>query len=183
MKSNTRRLVLAGLMAALLAVMSQISIPIGLVPFNMAVFGVFFTGLLLPPAYAAGSVFAYLMMGFIGLPVFVGFKGGPQVFAGPTGGFLAGYLIIVLATSVGALYSKNYFVRFGAGLVGLAGCYIAGTFCFMLVTGNTFMASLAVCVFPFVITDIGKLVVAIAMVRMVEKRKSGSVIENEPAGD
>ncbi len=183
MKSKTRYLVLAGLMAAMLAVLSQISVPIGPVPFNMAVFGVFFTGLLLPPVYAVGSVFAYLMMGFIGLPVFVGFRGGPQAFAGPTGGFLAGYLLIVLATSLGARYSKKYFVRFGAGLAGLAGCYLAGTVCFMVVTGNTFMASLAVCVFPFVVTDIGKLMVALGLVRMVEKRKSGSVTENETAGN
>ncbi|MFV0412405.1 MAG: biotin transporter BioY, partial [Oscillospiraceae bacterium] len=91
-KSKTGQMVFAALMAALIAVLAQIMVPIGPVPFSMAIFGVFFAGAMLPPLAASASIAVYLLLGIVGLPVFTGFKGGPQVLLGPTGGYLAGYL-------------------------------------------------------------------------------------------
>ena len=87
-KSKTKDLVLAGLLAAVIAVLAQISLPIGPVPFTLAVLGVFLTGLLLTPGWAMASIAVYLVIGAIGLPVFSGFSGGPAVLVGPTGGYL-----------------------------------------------------------------------------------------------
>ena len=55
-KIATKDLVLTALFAALTAVLAQIQLPIGPVPFNLAVFGAFLAGMLLEPAWAAASM-------------------------------------------------------------------------------------------------------------------------------
>ena len=62
---KTRLLAIGGLFAALLAVFSQISIPLpfSAVPLSLGVLAVFLIGGLLPPRLALGSVLAYLAMG------------------------------------------------------------------------------------------------------------------------
>ena len=89
---KTRELVLASLMTAATAVLAQIMLPIGPVPFNLAVLGAYLAGCLLEPAWALASMAAYLLLGAFGLPVFAGLSGGPAVLAGPTGGYIVGYL-------------------------------------------------------------------------------------------
>ena len=58
-KIATKDLVLTALFAALTAVLAQIQLPIGPVPFNLAVFGAFLAGMLLAPAWAAASMGGY----------------------------------------------------------------------------------------------------------------------------
>ena len=80
-------------LAALIAVASQIAIPLAMVPINLALLAVFMTGFLLEKRWALTSVMVYLLIGAVGLPVFSGLRGGPQHLVGPTGGYLIGYLL------------------------------------------------------------------------------------------
>ncbi len=57
-------------------------------------------GLLLPPVTAVAAVGGYVLLGAFGLPVFSGMRGGLQVLAGPTGGYLVGFVIGVAAASL-----------------------------------------------------------------------------------
>ena len=93
-RSNTASLVLCGLFAALTAICSYITIPLGFtpVPINLATLAVFLAGGLLGKKYGTASIAVYVMMGAVGIPVFAGFQGGVGVLAGPTGGFIAGYI-------------------------------------------------------------------------------------------
>jgi biotin transport system substrate-specific component len=50
------------------------------------------SGLLLGPLSGALAVALFLLLGALGFPVFSGGRGGIALFAGPTGGYLAGYL-------------------------------------------------------------------------------------------
>ena len=68
-KIATKDLVLTALFAALTAVLAQIQLPIGPVPFNLAVFGAFLAGMLLAPAWAAASMGVYMLLGAVGIPV------------------------------------------------------------------------------------------------------------------
>lgn len=52
-KTATKNYVLTALFAAVTAVLAQIQLPIGPVPFNLALFGMFLAGILLTPAWAA----------------------------------------------------------------------------------------------------------------------------------
>lgn len=78
---------------ALIAVGAFISVPIGPVPFTMQNFFVFMAGLLLPPVFAFSSVFLYILLGLVGIPIFAGFTGGPQVIVSPTFGFLIAFAV------------------------------------------------------------------------------------------
>ena len=168
--SKTRSMVGAAVFAAVTAVLSQIVLPIGPVPFNLAVLGAYLCGCLLTPGWALGSVAVYLLMGLIGLPVFAGFSGGPAVFFGPTGGYLVGYLFIALLTSVAVCRSGKLYWIFPAMVAGLAVCYLAGTAWFMFVTGTGLVQSLMLCVIPFIIPDLCKAIVALVLTRALRAR-------------
>lgn len=169
-KTKTQNLVTIALMAAFIAAMSQIIIPIGSIPFSLGLFGVLLTAALLRPSQAMASLGVYLVLGIVGVPVFAGFNAGPQALLGPTGGFLAGYFVVALATSLGIKYLRSIPLRFLAGLGGLAGCYALGTLWYMVQGHVGFGAAFIACVAPFVIPDIIKLVAALALGQTVRTR-------------
>ena len=99
---------LCGLFAALTAICSWISIPLGFtpIPMNLATLAVFLAGGLLGPKYGPVSITVYALAGAVGIPVFAGFRGGFSVLAGPTGGYIIGY--IAAAFVVGLLCSHAF---------------------------------------------------------------------------
>ncbi len=164
------KMVRAALLAALLCVLALVVVPLGPVPFSMAVFGVALIGAFLPPLWAAASLGCYLLLGFCGLPVFAGFKAGPGVLLGPTGGYLAGYFVLALAISFAVKKAWPVWLQALCGLLGLMGCYLLGTLWFMLVTGATFIEGLTLCVFPFALPDLGKIALALVLAAALQKR-------------
>ena len=155
-KIATKDLVLTALFAALTAVLAQIQLPIGPVPFNLAVFGAFLAGMLLAPAWAAASMGVYMLLGAVGIPVFAGFMGGPAVLLGKTGGYVIGYIFIALATALAVKRSGKLPVIGAAMLAGLLICYGFGTAWFMAVTGADLVSALGWCVLPFIVPDVCK---------------------------
>jgi biotin transport system substrate-specific component len=85
----------AVLIAALTAVLAQLSIPLpgGLPPFSLQPFGMFFAGLLLGPLWGGFAWALYILVGIAGVPVFSnGNAGLGYVLVGQgTGGFLVGF--------------------------------------------------------------------------------------------
>jgi biotin transport system substrate-specific component len=96
---------LAVLLAALTAVLAQVSIPLGSVPFSFQPFPVFFAGLLLGPLWGGFAVLLYIVVGLAGAPVFSSGGAGVGYFLGPTGGFLVGFLLA--AVLIGALVHRS----------------------------------------------------------------------------
>jgi biotin transport system substrate-specific component len=168
--SRPRRLATAALLAALLAASAWITVPLGTVPLTLQVFVVVLIALILPPSWAAASVGTYLLLGAIGIPVFAGPRGGLGVLAGPTGGFLVGFF--VGATAGAALRHalnrhgpRGLIADAAAAVVVLAAAYLIGWARLAQVTGMNAMAAFAVGVAPFIIADIAKAAVAIAVAR------------------
>lgn len=158
----------AALFAALTAVLAQIVLPLGPVPFNLAVLGAFVAGLLLPPAGAVLSMGTYFAMALVGLPVLAGLSGGPGVLLGQTGGYVLGYGCIAYCTAMARRRGRR---QACLGMVlGLFLCYISGTVWFTAVTGTRLLQSMALCVWPFVLPDICKGVVAWFLADILEKR-------------
>lgn len=170
MQTKTRTLVMCALMAAVLCVLSPIPIPIGPVPFTLGIFAVFLTGAMLPPMGALACVAVYVALGMVGLPVFSSFQAGPQVLVGPTGGYIVGYFIIVLFTSLAVRRTRRMGPQLAAGIAGLSLCYVLGTLWYMVAVGTTFAAGLAVCVVPFVLPDILKGVLALWLAKVLRRR-------------
>lgn len=169
-KIATKDLVLTALFAALTAVLAQIQLPIGPVPFNLAVFGAFLAGMLLEPAWAAASMGVYMLLGAVGIPVFAGFMGGPAVLLGKTGGYVIGYIFIALATALAVKRSVKLPVIGAAMLAGLLICYGFGTAWFMAVTGADLVSALGWCVLPFIVPDVCKGVLACVLGRLLAGR-------------
>lgn len=169
--SKTTYLVICGLFAALTAICSYITIPLGFtpVPINFALLGVYLAGGILGKKYGSLSIAVYLLMGAVGIPVFAGFAAGVGVLAGPTGGYLVGYL--VAAFLIGLILdlkfnSDNKFaICLVALIIGLIACYTLGTIWFIISTGTGFKAALVACVIPFLPGDAVKIILASILIR------------------
>lgn len=89
---STYDLVLTAMFTAVLAVISQISIPMPSgVPITIQAFGIALTGAVLGWKLGTLSTIVYILLGAIGLPIFANFLGGIQVLAGLTGGYIWGW--------------------------------------------------------------------------------------------
>lgn len=171
MRTNaTGRLTLAALMCALTAVLAQIQFPLPPVPVNLALLGVHLCGCLAGRRASAGAMAAYALLGAAGLPVFAGFAGGPSAVFGPTGGFIAGY--ILAAWAEGALMRRLPFTARALALsmlLGTAVCYACGLAWFMMTTGAALPAALAACMLPFLPGDALKLLAGVRLCLRLQK--------------
>ena len=156
---------LISLFTALMAVCSWISIPAA-IPFTLQTFGVFLTVGLLGGKRGTLVVIVYLLVGAIGLPVFSGLTGGIGHLAGPTGGYMVGFVLSALVMwGFEKLRGRSMKVLTVSMIVGLLICYAFGTLWFVYVysknTGKIgILGALGWCVFPYVLPDIVKIALA-----------------------
>lgn len=168
---RTRSMVQSALFAALLCILSPIAIPVGLIPVTLSVFVVLLTGVVLPWKRAAIAVLVYLLMGFIGLPVFSGGQTGLGVLAGATGGYLWCYLpMAALASGVSHGGRQNLGMAVLGTLLALLLCYATGTLQFALTTNCALEYALRVCVLPFVGFDFLKVAAAALLGMQIRRR-------------
>jgi len=164
MKSKkTTWLVMTAVCAALICVFAPLSVPLpgNPVPVTLATFALYLIAACAGTARSVTATAVYLCLGAMGIPVFSGFRGGVGILAGPTGGYLAGYLLLVLITAVVADRFETKPWVWPAGMVlGTVILYAFGTAWFMIYTKNTFAASLSMCVVPFLIGDAVKIAAA-----------------------
>lgn len=180
-------MVLIAISAALITVCSWISIPLGPVPFTLQTMGILAVMLTCGGRRGTIAILVYLAMGACGLPVFAGFKGGIASLAGPTGGFLIGFIIAAL---VFWLLEKLIFGKlmnstvktwiFGAlnSLVFEIVLYTVGVIWFMTVyaaqTGPVGLGTvMTMCVIPFIIPDAVKLIAAVVI-----GERAGKLVKN-----
>lgn len=168
--SNTAHLVLCGLFAALTAICSYINIPLGFtpIPMNLATLAVFLAGGLLGKKYGTISILVYVLMGAVGIPVFAGFQAGVGVLAGPTGGFLLGYIAAAFITGI-FLQRASSLQNIGGMLAGQVACYLLGILWFMFITGAGIGVALISCVLPFIPGDLVKIAVSFLLIKRLRK--------------
>lgn len=105
-ESDVRKMALASLFTALIAVGAFIRIPVLIspVPITLQVLFIFLAGAMLGARWGSMSVMIYLLLGIIGLPVFSGGSSGVGVLLGPTGGYLMGFALAAFV--IGTLTDK-----------------------------------------------------------------------------
>ncbi|MBQ0079147.1 MAG: biotin transporter BioY [Eubacterium sp.] len=173
-RNRTLSIALCGLFVALLAICSWISIPLT-VPVTMQTFAVFLCAGLLGTKRSVASIGCWILMGFIGVPVFAGFQGGPAVIIGPLGGYIVGFIVTAIIVGVASdKISRKPVVLGVAMFIGLVICYAIGTVWFMYfytkASGPIGLgATLGMCVFPFVIPDCVKIVIAVILTKRLER--------------
>ncbi|MFQ8832121.1 MAG: biotin transporter BioY [Ruthenibacterium lactatiformans] len=149
--------------------LAQIQLPIGPVPFNLAVFGAFWRACLRACMGRAASMGVYMLLGAVESPcsrVLWAFCGA----LGKTGGYVIGYIFIALATALAVKRSGKLPVIGAAMLAGLLICYGFGTAWFMAVTGADLVSALGWCVLPFIVPDVCKGVLACVLGRLLAGR-------------
>ena len=150
--------------AALLSVSAWISIPMPQVSFTMQSFAVFFILGLLGGRRGTISSGIYLFLGFVGLPVFSGFRGGVGVILGVTGGYIWGFLLAgLLYWAVTSLLGKCLHIRLIAMILGMAVCYSCGTAWYLHAYGGSIGPVLATCVVPYLLPDGVKIGLAVSL--------------------
>lgn len=162
------------LFAAVMAVCSWISVP-ATVPFTLQTFGVFLAVGTLGGKRGSLAVITYLLLGAVGAPVFAGFSGGIGCILGSTGGYIVGFLFSALVMwAMEHFLGKKKWVLAISMVIGLLVCYAFGTAWFMIVYANNTGAiglwtALSWCVFPYIIPDAVKIVLALVLCRRLAK--------------
>ena len=170
-KLTTYQMAVTALMAAVMCVLGPLTVPIGAVPISLANFVICLTAWLLGPKFGTLSVAVYLCIGLVGVPVFSGYGAGLAKLAGPTGGYLVGYLLLALIGGLFIEKSNGNPVVSGIGLVlGDAACYVLGTAWFVFQMQCELGYALSVCVYPFIALDLAKIVVSCVVGALLRKR-------------
>ena len=166
---KVRNMARCALLASLMCICAWISFPLGDIAITLQTFALFLTLSLLGGKLGSLVCLLYLTLGAVGIPVFSGFRGGLGTLLGATGGYIFGFLAAALVYwLVTAISGHRFPVRLLGCLLGLVTCYGLGTLWFYLVymdTGSSLSVGLilAKCVLPYLLPDLAKLAVALAL--------------------
>lgn len=162
--TRTRWMTHVALTTAVLCVLGPLSLPIPIspVPISLTQFAIYLAIYALDQKGAVVAVLLYLALGAVGLPVFSGFAGGFAKLAGPTGGYLIGFVFLALIGGfVVNKYPKNRVLQGIAFVLGNLAIYVFGTAWLTISAHMTFMAALMVGVVPYLVFDVIKLALAL----------------------
>ena len=169
-KGKTYRLSMTALMTAITCVLAPFSVPVGPVPISLTNLVIFVSLFLLGWKMGTVSCLVYLLIGLAGLPVFSGFSGGIGKLMGPTGGYIIGFFPMAVLAGLGIERFQSRFLQFLSMLLGTAVCYAFGTVWFCAVMGTDMAAALGACVLPFIPGDMIKMLLALKICPLIQKR-------------
>lgn len=168
---TTRQLAVIGVMTAVTCILAPFSLPIGPVPISLTNLAIYFALYVLGAKFGCISYLVYLLIGFIGVPVFSGFTSGPSKLLGPTGGYLIGF--IPMAVIAGILIDKFISSRIIC-LLGMIGgtivAYAFGTAWLAYQAHLDWKAALMAGVIPFIPGDLAKMILAMIAGPQIRKQ-------------
>lgn len=192
---STQRIALTGMFTALLAVLSQIQIPMPSgMPLTLQTYAVALIGFMLGSRYGAWTIGIYILAGAVGLPVFTGFQGGLGKIVGTTGGFIWGFLFLAAGCGTAlqertakannikirreksiAAETRRRIRRILCPALGLLLCHGLGTVQFALVMDMELRRAFLLASAPYLIKDILSVTVAYVTMKALRKRMDCSV--------
>jgi biotin transport system substrate-specific component len=173
-KMSIRELCYIAIFTAIIAVCSQIIIPLPVgVPMTLQTFAIPLAGVILGKKHGTLSTIVYVLLGLTGVPVFAGFSGGLGVIFGRTGGFILSFPIMALLAGIGSEKNNNIWLVSWL-VIGAAVNYVSGALMFSFVTSNSLAASFIYVVVPFIPTSIVKII----LVAVIGKSVRTVLIQN-----
>ena len=172
---TVKDITLIAVFVAIITVCSWINIPLGPVPFTLQTFAIFTVAGLLETKRGLITIFIYIMLGMIGVPVFTQFKAGLNVLAGPTGGYVIGFIftVLIIGTVTKAFSNKTKKLRnvmmILSMIVGDIACFGIGTIHFVYMMKVDLTSAFTICVVPYIIPDLVKMVLATMIIERVKK--------------
>lgn len=162
-KIRTKQMVLIALMTAVTCVLGPLSIPLPFspVPISLTNFAIFLAIFVLGMKSGTISFIIYLLLGAVGIPVFSSFRGGLQILAGPTGGYLIGFIFLALIMGFALDHFDRKLVPTIIGMIiGMAVCYTFGTVWLAKLLSLSFKEGLMMGVIPYLPGDAAKIIIA-----------------------
>ena len=162
-KIRTKQMVLIALMTAVTCVLGPLSIPLPFspVPISLTNFAIFLAIFVLGMKSGTISFIIYLLLGAVGVPVFSSFRGGLQVLAGPTGGYLIGFIFLALIMGFALDHFDRKLVPTIIGMIiGMVVCYAFGTVWLAKLLSLSFKEGLMMGVIPYLAGDVAKIIIA-----------------------
>lgn len=173
MKLSIYKIAIIGVMTAIICIMAPFSIPLPftVVPISLTNLAIYFTVFVLGWKMGTISYLIYLLIGLIGVPVFSGFTSGFSKLAGPTGGYLIGFIFLVIISGWFIEKFPNKIPMYIMGmLLGNIVTYLFGTIWLANLTDNTFKQALAIGVLPFLLGDLLKIIAAVLIGTVLRKQ-------------
>lgn len=126
-KNSIRNMTMCALFVTLIIIGTFIKIPVPVLPFTLQFLFTMLAGLLLGGKLGALSVFVYIILGLIGLPVFTEGGGLGYLFK-PSFGYIIGFCIGSFVTGIIAnkVSAPSYKRLFAANFIGLIIVYLCG---------------------------------------------------------
>lgn len=167
---RVKKLVYAALFTAMTAASAWIALPLPYVPLTLQTFFVLLSGGALGAYFGALSMVVYVLIGLMGFPVFARGQSGLGALAGPTGGYLAGFILCAVVVGVLVRVRRSpglpwYCLAMAAGTLAIYACGMAHLCLVLRVPAET---AFAVGVLPFVPGDVAKVVAAAAVARKLD---------------
>lgn len=170
-KSKAYQIAIIGIVAAVLSILSPLTLPIGVVPISLTTFAILIAVYTLGMKKGTISVLIYILLGLVGLPVFSGFNSGPAKLLGPTGGYIIGYVFMALIAGFFIdRYFDKYYLCFIGMILGTIICYGFGTTWLAYQANMSAKTALAAGVIPFIPGDLLKIITALIVGPQIRKR-------------
>lgn len=93
---TTKTITKSAICVALLAISSQITLTLGIIPFTLQLFTLSFFSYLLTKEEIILTLSTYIILGLLGLPIFAQMRGGLMMLTQPSVGFIFGFLPFTL---------------------------------------------------------------------------------------
>lgn len=170
---SIRTICFVGMFAAITSVLSIITIPTPWgVPFTLQTFAIALSGYVLGKIYGTFATLIYIILGLIGVPVYAGMSAGAGVLAGPTGGYLWGFIIMTFFCGLAADFGNNAkgcIAKILISILALAGCHIPGIIQLKIVAGMSWPQAALLGTVPYLVKDILSMVAAHFIAAAVRK--------------
>lgn len=166
-------LTVIALFTAIMCILGPLSIiiPVSPVPITFTNLAIFLAVIILGWKKGTISYLVYMLIGFVGVPVFSGFTAGPGKLLGPTGGYLIGFIFMaIIAGLIIEKFPDNKILHVAGMVLGTLVLYAFGTAWLAYQANMPFGAALMAGVVPYILGDAIKIIIALMIGHTVKSR-------------
>ena len=159
------------IITAITCIISPFSLSIVVVPISFTNFILLLSLYLLSTKESLISYAIYLLIGLIGIPVLSGFTSGPSKLFGPTGGYLIGFIFLILISGICVnKFPNKSILCFFSMIIGSIVVYLFGSLWLAYQAKLTLLAAVATGVLPFVLGDLIKIILVLLIGPILKKQ-------------
>lgn len=164
-RSKAATIAKTALITSVLCILGPISIPVpgSPVPISLIHIGIYLGVYTLGAKFATVSVAVYLLIGSVGMPVFSNYGSGFAKIAGPTGGYLIGFVFMTWIIGRFVEKQKERAYTSAGFLLGNLVCYLFGSLWLSYQSGMPLGAAFFAGVIPYIPFDLLKAGLALWM--------------------